>query len=71
MPDKKQTYEEYLASVLQNIPADQQAQWLENNNIQSAPAQAAGWVVIPKDRNLPNYRNLDDFQDYEHAREIE
>jgi hypothetical protein len=71
MPDKKRTYEEYLASVLQNIPADQQGQWLENNRVESAPDQAEGWVITPKDINLPNYRNLDDFQDYEHAREID
>ncbi len=71
MPDNKLTYEEYLALALQNIPNEQQAQWLENNTIQSTPDQTEGWVVTPKDRNLPNYRNLDDFQDYEHAREIE
>ncbi len=71
MPDKKLTYKEYVALAMQDIPVDQQAQWLESNSIESAPAQAEGWVIIPKDRNLPNYRNLDDFQDYEHAREIE
>ena len=71
MPDNKLTYEEYLALALQQIPADQQANWLANNDIQPAPLQAEGWVITPKDRNLPDYRNLDDFQDYEHAREIE
>ncbi|RDC64345.1 hypothetical protein [Adhaeribacter pallidiroseus] len=71
MPDNKLTYEEYMAYALRDVPADQQAQWLESNTIQSAPDQAEGWAIMPKDRNLPNYRNLDDFQDYEHAREIE
>ncbi|QNF32114.1 hypothetical protein HUW51_04985 [Adhaeribacter swui] len=71
MAESKLTQDEFLALVLQNVPKEQQADWLNNNSVQSAPALADGWEIVPKDRNLPNYRNLDDFQDYEHAREIE
>ena len=71
MAENKITYEEFLAQALQGIPEDKQQQWLTENSVESAPFLPEGWVVMAKDKNLPNYRNLDDFQDYEHAREIE
>ncbi|PSR54665.1 hypothetical protein AHMF7605_14680 [Adhaeribacter arboris] len=71
MEGSKLTYDEFKAISLKDIPEEQHSQWLTENAIEPAPFLPEGWMVIPKEKQLPGYRNLDDFQDYEHSREIE